>query len=198
MLADRGSSPRMRGTPLLRMLLIVVAGIIPADAGNTTWATSGSMTTRDHPRGCGEHRPRSGLPKRGQGSSPRMRGTPSGVTSHPEPIGIIPADAGNTCHPHPHRVSAGDHPRGCGEHRPSMCRRPAPIRIIPADAGNTTAAAMGLTADRDHPRGCGEHGQSEVETGRRAGSSPRMRGTPSHSGPVASPDGIIPADAGNT
>ena len=50
----------------------------------------------------------------------------------------------------------------------------------------------------DHPRACGEHPYFRGVTLGSGGSSPRMRGTPIGIAPRVSPDGIIPAHAGNT
>ena len=69
-----GSSPRMRGAQIARMLAKHLGGIIPADAGSTPSSTPSSPCSTDHPRGCGEHDcPRTLTPLTG-GSSPRMRG----------------------------------------------------------------------------------------------------------------------------
>ena len=71
-----GSSPRMRGKPLLVLGELACARIIPAHAGQTLrWGRRWIRCT-DHPRACGanlisyrkQHRP--------CGSSPRMRGKP--------------------------------------------------------------------------------------------------------------------------
>ena len=74
----RGSSPRMRGTPVQEGGRVVAAGIIPAYAGNTSWHRSCSTATRDHPRVCGEHITATEDDHIIPGSSPRMRGTPFG------------------------------------------------------------------------------------------------------------------------
>ena len=115
------------------------------------------MTRRDHPRGCGEHDVRLGIYTMSEGSSPRMRGTPTVASSWGNIIGIIPADAGNTSPTTGTARLSRDHPRGCGEHSIetvltflSMGSSPRmrgthilttdiddPLRIIPADAGNT-------------------------------------------------------------
>ena len=50
----------------------------------------------------------------------------------------------------------------------------------------------------DHPRGCGEHRFPIWSSAMIAGSSPRMRGTPSAWPAAGQAPGIIPADAGNT
>ena len=52
---NRGSSPRMRGTPMRTRSRILSLWIIPAHAGNTQTSEFSSSTYRDHPRACGEH-----------------------------------------------------------------------------------------------------------------------------------------------
>ena len=92
----RGSSPRMRGTHEIPALGRRDPGIIPAHAGNTLNAAKIVVTTRDHPRACGEHQLTTGGDVQKAGSSPRMRGTLYGRYSLPTASGIIPAHAGNT------------------------------------------------------------------------------------------------------
>ena len=91
-----GSSPRVRGTQIKLEETIWSAGIIPACAGNTAHMICLELPTRDHPRVCGEHSSASGIPCRGWGSSPRVRGTHDSSSLHSLPLGIIPACAGNT------------------------------------------------------------------------------------------------------
>ena len=192
-----GSTPRMRGTPTKPCTSGTARGIIPADAGNTAVRSAEDLCGTDHPRGCGEHPTSSMLFSVLLGSSPRMRGT------HPVAAGmeaarrIIPADAGNTRVGSTTTLPAGDHPRGCGEHRfqvryklptegssPRMrgthylaCAFGDRVGIIPADAGNTALYLMLDVWTRDHPRGCGEHRISNCFRNATIGSSPRMRGT---------------------
>ncbi|EEP20772.1 hypothetical protein BIFANG_03342 [Bifidobacterium angulatum DSM 20098 = JCM 7096] len=71
-------------------------------------------------------------------------------------------------------------------------------RIIPACAGNTWPTASPPTQNRDHPRVCGEHIAVMTMTMGFAGSSPRVRGTPSVAMRSRVAAGIIPACAGNT
>ena len=172
--------------------------IIPADAGSTTIISGPATYSRDHPRGCGEHKfslIHSALPF---GSSPRMRGAPSLQSLTAPSIGIIPADAGSTISCIVLCIWLKDHPRGCGEHVALSARvihwqgssprmRGAPVSacmrvtftgIIPADAGSTRLPLMDICPDRDHPRGCGEHIQGSHAGDSRGGSSPRMRGAP--------------------
>ena len=173
----RGSSPRMRGAPTSCPRLYFGLGIIPADAGSTVPAAGPEAWAWDHPRGCGEHFDMDGVPVEAQGSSPRMRGArlADWLAHHPE--GIIPADAGSTTGQRPRQPSAGDHPRGCGEHHsnPNQSNKGAGSSprmrgarvvgwwqligygIIPADAGSTPKAVQVIEQTEDHPRGCGEH-----------------------------------------
>ena len=111
-----GSSPRMRGTRRIDDGFTFHIRIIPADAGNTHTGTAPMTSTKDHPRGCGEHAKAAWYGTIDCPSSPRMRGTRPTVCRNTMMARIIPADAGNTfcwrwlfCLP-------GDHPRGCGEH----------------------------------------------------------------------------------
>ena len=50
-----GSSPRMRGTLLMRCRPRSASGIIPAYAGNTIIGKYFVENNGDHPRVCGEH-----------------------------------------------------------------------------------------------------------------------------------------------
>ncbi len=111
-----GSSPRMRGAPLLIGGPPSCTGIIPADAGST-YATYGALTQReDHPRGCGEHSCKEQWMPSKPGSSPRMRGAHDDQPSGLAVAGIIPADAGSTARSCGPATVWEDHPRGCGEH----------------------------------------------------------------------------------
>ena len=77
-LYDGGSSPRMRGTPAAGRRRTPDIRFIPAYAGNANAVVLKALLTSVHPRVCGE---RSICPKNSSsvsGSSPRMRGTPSG------------------------------------------------------------------------------------------------------------------------
>ena len=117
-----GSSPRMRGTLHMQIMVDRVDGIIPAYAGNTRCETPCTALRRDHPRVCGEHIQNTWNAFYQAGSSPRMRGTRMPRRWTPCTQGIIPAYAGNT-YPLTHCIGLiGDHPRVCGEHELSMPR----------------------------------------------------------------------------
>ena len=111
-----GSSPRMRGAQCANLTSPFMAGIIPAYAGSTIRRLAGSASARDHPRVCGEHRPKDVRRLCTAGSSPRMRGARALYKLVNYPQGIIPAYAGSTPSSRPECLSPRDHPRVCGEH----------------------------------------------------------------------------------
>ena len=194
----QGSSPRVRGTQHQGGRAPLRGGIIPACAGNTAYDKNAQDATGDHPRVCGEHGTMEWDVVRRTGSSPRVRGTRIRLASPPGGDGIIPACAGNTYDEEHGSRFSGDHPRVCGEHFDEQVARPVvpgssprvrgtqerrarddrPEGIIPACAGNTLLADPAECGDRDHPRVCGEHGNPSVDRVLKAGSSPRVRGTP--------------------
>ena len=175
--AYAGSSPRVRGTRHEGNQKIAQLGIIPACAGNTYPAWCHLRIMRDHPRVCGEHKPRRRQPTARPGSSPRVRGTRALAEVAVDEQGIIPACAGNTSTTRARRCRPRDHPRVCGEHAhvraveaadegssprvrgtPGMAEAgQAHHGIIPACAGNTRDGRSGAGTPWDHPRVCGEH-----------------------------------------
>ena len=92
---EQGSSPRVRGSLILRYLRTSSSGIIPAGAGLTVpfvttvthkgdhprgcgahhMAITEEQLKTDHPRGCGAHQLLAARPTRLGGSSPRVRGS---------------------------------------------------------------------------------------------------------------------------
>ena len=215
---QRGSSPRLRGTPRSVRGYAGRRGIIPALAGNTTQTAHQCRSAGDHPRACGEHVAPQTVNAPYAGSSPRLRGTRPFYSANPGTIGIIPALAGNTAHIRRHDGVSWDHPRACGEH--AWSRRQCPRKqgssprlrgtqvhergnrshagIIPALAGNTRLFASPSVWNGDHPRACGEHFRSFMKSFPDSGSSPRLRGTLALCLELVAMLGIIPALAGNT
>ena len=91
-----GSSPRMRGKPGRNRWRRSRHGLIPAHAGKTPPLLLLLENNRAHPRACGENRSPAPMDIRQQGSSPRMRGKPCGVSQDKCCGGLIPAHAGKT------------------------------------------------------------------------------------------------------
>ena len=121
-----------------------------------------------------------------------MRGRNSnGSRAHPRVCGencAVPVEEGE---------DLGSSPRVRGKHGLTIHTTPC-IGLIPACAGKThsplTTSYM-LTA---HPRVCGENLMILVRIGRKAGSSPRVRGKRPRPIQRPHPSGLIPACAGKT
>ena len=158
------------------------------------------MASRDHPRGCGAHFLCGTERDTKQGSSPRVRGSPTHMVKVGMGMGIIPAGAGLTMSLYSCCNATRDHPRGCGAHlylalfmsaatgssprvRGSLQLVSTDILhtgIIPAGAGLTKHSSFSVVSARDHPRGCGAHFGFSDRRSRRPGSSPRVRGSLQH------------------
>ena len=131
-----------------------------------------------------------------KGSPPHLRGKPMKGICKASVIGITPAPAGKTRHTlflvPPHK----DHPRTCGENKPTLLiflicsgspphlRGKLPLvgvaaplgRITPAPAGKTVTADGLIRKPWDHPRTCGENCTQKAGTNTRSGSPPHLRG----------------------
>ena len=105
----------MRGKPTLLALLVLVFGLIPAYAGKTPFPAQNTSPWRAHPRVCGENLMDGAIRSGKTGSSPRMRGKLAEMLTISASARLIPAYAGKTVCPHPAQLSAGAHPRVCGE-----------------------------------------------------------------------------------
>ena len=113
---DLGSSPLSRGIPSDAAEASPCHGIIPALAGNTRGAGSGTSRSPDHPRSRGEYcraEPGGGTL---HGSSPLSRGIRYREGDRCPGVRIIPALAGNTRPPSPATTGTRDHPRSRGEY----------------------------------------------------------------------------------
>ena len=156
-----GSSPRMRGTPVMTLHIHGLSRIIPAHAGNSVNIALSLISCPDHPRACGELPSSAISASDPAGSSPRMRGTLQRPLLRDFLCRIIPAHAGNSANQSHLRVHQTDHPRACGE-----------LQAFRHDGWATVGSRMRGTPGRGlispRMRGTLPH---------RAGSSPRMRGT---------------------
>ena len=91
-----GSPPRVRGKPNSTAEILNSPGITPACAGKTFMIFAKSISTRDHPRVCGENVNSEGERMSRAGSPPRVRGKPSPFRRSTPDHGITPACAGKT------------------------------------------------------------------------------------------------------
>ena len=186
----------MRGAAPLSRPSTVAHGIIPARAGSRPATVARPCIRKDHPRACGEQAAKSGESFSGVGSSPRVRGAASTVSSHISFDGLIPARAGSRGRTVPQLLNHRDHPRACGEQQRRAalarhCTGSSPrVRgaarlfgsigggrgIIPARAGSSCLTRCARLPLRDHPRACGEQSRLITPSYAIEGSSPRVRG----------------------
>ena len=215
---EKGSSPRMRGTPSSPWACRSLAGLIPTYAGNTTHSGRAHHSAWAHPHVCGEHVSDKVEKFSQEGSSPRMRGTRMLFTEKIISTGLIPTYAGNTCGRSRVAGSSRAHPHVCGEHftlsLPCMTRWGSSPRmrgtlhstfaaeiaggLIPTYAGNTNQSMTFCLLSGAHPHVCGEHSRVTVGRTHGMGSSPRMRGTRRCRCSRCACWGLIPTYAGNT
>ena len=155
-----GSSPHMRGTlPEIQFSMLLIR-FIPAYAGNAQQEPKESRSTPVHPRICGERTIARAPGRKGDGSSPHMRGTLPVWATASDSKRFIPAYAGNADGIRGIRGGHSVHPRICGERQNGMSSSLAPPgssphmrgtlwtpskngragRFIPAYAGNAPAA----------------------------------------------------------
>ena len=109
-----GLSPRMRGSPQVRERRDVVAGIIPAYAGEPATTPQTTKEVWDYPRVCGGAGTSSFSISETLGLSPRMRGSRVSLRLHQICLGIIPAYAGEPFCARRTSRSSRDYPRVCG------------------------------------------------------------------------------------
>ena len=218
MLAPLGSPPRVRGKARTPRRGHPPLGITPACAGKRLLRQLRHITSRDHPRVCGEKLRFRAVTGSQLGSPPRVRGKGHTDTPVVRDIGITPACAGKSAPWAVRPTSHRDHPRVCGEKRArdstayNAGGSPPRVRgkdgahsrfhldcgITPACAGKRQLSTACTWSDWDHPRVCGEKCPHEPAQSLIMGSPPRVRGKghPMHPGPAYT--GITPACAGKS
>ena len=158
--SQRGSSPHMRGTHLVRMTQADHVRFIPAYAGNARAACSVSRRCSVHPRMRGERMRCNTLMMSPPGSSPHARGTPSTTVGERWCGRFIPACAGNALHAsrtRPRPNGSSPHARGTPVVAPVDH---AAGRFIPACAGNAGSDFVEAFPVPVHPRMRGERHDS--------------------------------------
>ena len=110
-----GSSPRVRGTEPSITIKTDSCRFIPACAGNSPSRTRRELSDSVHPRVCGEQGSIDQPLLRGDGSSPRVRGTAGTVIETGPARRFIPACAGNRAGSARAGRRLPVHPRVCGE-----------------------------------------------------------------------------------
>ena len=213
-----GSSPRVRGRPVVGRRQVQHGGLIPAGAGQTTSLGLISPFTWAHPRGCGADVAVVGDEAAEAGSSPRVRGRRADIVGVAVVVGLIPAGAGQTSATLRVLVPVTAHPRGCGADRVMVSlngvgqgssRRvrgrhvghevaDLALGLIPAGAGQTCARSASGRVCRAHPRGCGADMSRASASCCGVGSSPRVRGRPYGQLREHRQPRLIPAGAGQT
>ena len=197
--AERGSSPRVRGTVRGRECNGFRIRFIPACAGNSGSRRQIVNFNAVHPRVCGEQRTIGVLRRILIGSSPRVRGTVKVVLKARAVPRFIPACAGNRPSISPRLQLSTVHPRVCGEQLQSGGLGGSPpgssprvrgtdftrtvstplVRFIPACAGNRPSPDETIAGVPVHPRVCGEQTSLWRKDEVTSGSSPHVRGTAS-------------------
>ena len=109
------SPPRMRGKVPVCCPEHRKVRITPAYAGKSSCSRPGSLSSRDHPRVCGEKRKTGAVPAPLPGSPPRVRGKVISSLQCDFLSGITPAYAGKRFAASFVRRCTRDHPRVCGE-----------------------------------------------------------------------------------
>ena len=153
--SGNGSSPRVRGTPLRQLDLVVCSRFIPAGAGNARLRRWRSTASPVHPRGCGERTPGTVSAAATNGSSPRVRGTPDQRLVGQVHRRFIPAGAGNARARFRRSADPPVHPRGCGERAWHGERRGAKSGSSPRVRGTLFDRAFDCLLGRFIPAGAG-------------------------------------------
>ena len=186
----------MRGKVPAGFLEVVQPRITPAYAGKSVISGSRWLSSRDHPRVCGEKSSHTGELSLPLGSPPRMRGKDSPACCSWPCIGITPADAGKSPVEQQEGPCMRDHPRVCGEKTLLFLKWCSDTGSPPRMRGKVSIASRFVCCFEDHPRVCGEKLNALLVAGSLMGSPPRMRGKEHRTRQAVWKDRITPAYAG--
>ena len=146
----------MRGKDPLHIGWLKFPRITPAYAGKSTHSTPSSVLHRDHPRVCGEKKCRVPSGRKVVGSPPRMRGKAISQAPAWDRSGITPAYAGKSPQFFALPLLRGDHPRVCGEKRPTRCALTADRGSPPRMRGKAARRCFRFPASRITPAYAGK------------------------------------------
>ena len=214
--SSTGSSPQVRGRRNGHSSYAPAGGLIPAGAGQTDLHVHLSGWAGAHPRRCGADPSRRSTVAFDGGSSPQVRGRLKNTENEPEPIGLIPASAGQTVWivrrgGRRGLIPAGAgqtgsrglvgrgrwaHPRRCGADGSGGTARKRRSGLIPAGAGQTRTARHTTGARRAHPRRCGADRCGTTPPLVAWGSSPQVRGRQIHPARCMCPNRAHPRRCG--
>ncbi len=110
-----GSSPRVRGSGVLKNESSCHERFIPAGAGIGIGSQTSGLSPTVHPRGCGDRERIRSNSVSDNGSSPRVRGSVHTVEHGLDSLWFIPAGAGIGCTNAWRAPAIPVHPRGCGD-----------------------------------------------------------------------------------
>ena len=193
---QRGLSPRVRGNRVDARPDLGNLGSIPACAGEPSEAGHSKITKWVYPRVCGGTDPGGTRTRSTRGLSPRVRGNPRPPRCLPSCCGSIPACAGEPISCARPSIYSEVYPRVCGGTHPTKAglpngmglsprvrgnpKRPSIPSIgdgsIPACAGEPRVSSPRSEHSRVYPRVCGGTFSWAMNSSRRAGLSPRVRG----------------------
>ncbi len=213
---ERGLSPRVRGNRAVLRERVLVAGSIPAGAGEPDTGRGGPRRTAVYPRGCGGTIPRGRPGGAAAGLSPRVRGNQPDPLPSPVERGSIPAGAGEPWSRLSSPLPGTVYPRGCGGTKDGRTAPKADTGLsprvrgnlkdsntgvgmkgsIPAGAGEPIERVTNPNMARVYPRGCGGTVDLAWPGVVVDGLSPRVRGNHRRPSPPVASMGSIPAGAG--
>ena len=156
----KGLSPRVRGSPLPRMYHRLGNRSIPAGAGQPSTHLESGHLKGVYPRGCGAARSTIQVHQRGNGLSPRVRGSHRGCPAAPTARGSIPAGAGQP------QLRLGSclirrvYPRGCGAAITAGLRISGWEGLSPRVRGSLEEGLQSVGCNGSIPAGAGQPSHS--------------------------------------
>ena len=173
---NRGSSPRVWGTPVPARPALTGSRFIPTCVGNAKPVRHLAYSASVHPHVCGERWQVGHCTERRGGSSPRVWGTRTLTFTATGTTRFIPTCVGNAYHQHLSCVLLTVHPHVCGERTflTTFIRTPSGssprvwgtlammillkyrFRFIPTCVGNAACGSGSFAPIPVHPHVCGE------------------------------------------